>query len=123
MGGFRLLSRESRSSDEDWVSLSTSKDYQKDNQKASFDMGEKAVMATVDCGGVQEDRSGDSWLPQKVVQCGKAVGLSVDCCHGGWSGVLRFVEDRENPDKERSVGSKFKKKGMRELQNLSTSIN
>lgn len=66
---------------------------------------------------------GTRWLSEKIVQCGKTIGVMVDCCPGGRNDVVKYVVAKEKQNRDDFLSSKPKKKGVRELHNLSSSIN
>ncbi|KAJ8615873.1 hypothetical protein MRB53_035245 [Persea americana] len=61
-------------------------------------------------GGIKSD-----WLPFKIKECGKIVGITVDNSKEGWSHLLAFAQERENQNIQASV--------RRELNRLASSIN
>lgn len=63
------------------------------------------------------------WISGKIVLFGKAVGVTVDAYPGGWDDVIRFAHPRKQQNREDFYISKGKKKGTRELQKLSSSVN
>lgn len=48
--------------------------------------------------GVISDEGGDrgdkDWLTEKVMQCSRMTGMSVDNCPGGWNDVVEFTKSR-----------------------------
>lgn len=45
--------------------------------------------------GQRKERYAGSWLPKKIVQCRKVIGVSVDGCLGGWNDVVQFTKTKE----------------------------
>eukprot|EP00268_Persea_americana_P061286 TRINITY_DN7726_c1_g1_i2.p2 TRINITY_DN7726_c1_g1~~TRINITY_DN7726_c1_g1_i2.p2 ORF type:complete len:121 (-),score=34.41 TRINITY_DN7726_c1_g1_i2:429-791(-) len=82
---------------------------------------------------VTKDQMGDNqehevdpdiqWLPQNIIQCGKATGVLVDESRGGWSAMVEFAQRREEQNREELRKENAKRKGERELNSLSCSIN
>lgn len=67
--------------------------------------------------------SQNCWIPNKMVQCGKIVGISVENCKGGWDSLVAFARDRDEQMSDQLTCSKSKQKRKRELQGLRTFIN
>lgn len=34
----------------------------------------------------------EHWLPQKVVQCGKAIGVTMEESKGGWASLMELIQ-------------------------------
>lgn len=62
-------------------------------------------------------------LKRRIVNCGKAIGLSVDDCPGGWADMVQFAVERHKQNREELELAKSKEKGARELNSLACSIN
>lgn len=79
--------------------------------------------ATLGNSGDLKERVVPEWIQEKIVQCGKVVGVSVDSCQGGWDDVIRIAANREKLNRAELTSAKSRKQGMRELQKLPSSIN
>lgn len=94
-------------------------------------LGDDRVFLTTPAGSVVKAWEGDRgevggakvWLPEKILQFRRAVGLSVEKCPGGCNDVMEFAKSREKQNQEELLGSTPKRRGARELQNLSTTVN
>lgn len=42
------------------------------------------------------EESMEDWLPQKMVECGTVMGISLDNTKGGWDALVSFAKNREN---------------------------
>ena len=75
------------------------------------------------------DREGElhatnrEWVSHRIVQCGKAVGVTVDESKGGWAPVIDFAQCREDQNRSDKRTCKTRKMGLRELNSLCCSIN
>ncbi|XXG59902.1 hypothetical protein AAC387_Pa04g1906 [Persea americana] len=67
--------------------------------------------------------SPNSWLSQKVRMCAQAIGVSVDNVKEGGDTLIAFANERDMPYKSVSRRKGLKRKGGRELQSLTCSIN
>lgn len=63
------------------------------------------------------------WIPQRVINCGKLVGLSIENCKRGSSNLVEFAVARKKQNREDIKVVKSRKKGARELNSLVCSIN
>ena len=55
--------------------------------------------------------------------CGEAIGVSIENSKGGWDNLIAFANESDNLGKSGSLKKSIKRKGSRELHNLSCSIN
>ena len=55
--------------------------------------------------------------------CGQAIGVSVDNVKEGWDTLIAFANERDMSNKSVSQKKGLKRKGGRELQSLTCSIN
>ena len=63
------------------------------------------------------------WMPHRVIQCAKAIGMTMEGTSGGWNSLVEFAQSRERENQKEMRHRKFKRKGGRELNSLSCSIN
>lgn len=61
-------------------------------------------------------------LPQKIIDCGRIVGISIANNKGGWDSLTTFVMERERQNKA-LFNNNPKRKRKRELKSLRCSIN
>lgn len=69
------------------------------------------------------DDQGMNWLENKVVQCGKDTGVTVDSTAWGWDGLIQFAKERDMQNKGELDTGMSKRKEGRELHGLNCSIN
>lgn len=69
------------------------------------------------------DASNLEWIPKKIIQRGKATGVTVDEQKGRWDAVIEFAQEREKQKRSERGKGKTKRKGARELNSLCSSIN
>lgn len=119
VSGIRILSRASSSSSGGHVSLDTPRG----GGDAAFQVMEESGDTFERSPGGSGAKEGLTWILGKIIECWTTVGVMVDHIPGGWDSVVKFAVDRERPNREEIFNSKPKMKGVRELQNLSSSIN
>lgn len=64
----------------------------------------------------------NSWLSEKLKECGKFLGISVDINKGGWNNLYDFAHRKEQENREAYAMERTKRKGSRELQSFACSI-
>lgn len=69
------------------------------------------------------DASHLEWIPKKIIQRGKATGVTVDEQKGRWDAVIEFAQEREKQKRSERGKGQTKRKGARELNSLCSSIN
>lgn len=42
-----------------------------------------------------EEEQEMSWIPQKIIQCGRVTGVTVDEANEGWTELIHFAQRRE----------------------------
>ena len=63
------------------------------------------------------------WSPLTVIHYAEAVGVTLEDSDGGWNTLVEFVQSQERQNQEEKTSRKSKRKGVRELNRLSCSIN
>eukprot|EP00268_Persea_americana_P015799 TRINITY_DN17438_c0_g1_i1.p1 TRINITY_DN17438_c0_g1~~TRINITY_DN17438_c0_g1_i1.p1 ORF type:complete len:125 (+),score=25.82 TRINITY_DN17438_c0_g1_i1:476-850(+) len=74
--------------------------------------------------GFSRSEEGDNqWLRLKVVQCGKAIGVTMEESKGGWASLMDFARSKGKQNQTRKSKRNAKRKGGGELNGLRCSIN
>lgn len=69
--------------------------------------------------GDEEPKGGEEhWLPERVIECGKAVRVTMEESEGGWDSLTEFVQRRQKQKKDGKKENKSKRKGKREQNGL-----
>ncbi|XXG77015.1 hypothetical protein AAC387_Pa08g1253 [Persea americana] len=69
------------------------------------------------------NQSQNTWLSQKIRQCGEVVGISFDNNQSGWQSLFAFAHGRDKSNRDAYNLERARSKGSRELQGLACSIN
>lgn len=87
-------------------------------------MGEGELSTKQSKGSSGESVEGEEhWLPFRVVNCAKAIGMTTDEGRGGWDPLVEYVQNREKQEQADNREKRSKRKGKRELNGLCCSIN
>lgn len=62
------------------------------------------------------------WPPQRVVNCARAISVTMEESRGGWAPLIEFAQTRKKQNQAKNRDRKSKRKGERELNGLCCSI-
>lgn len=87
-------------------------------------MGEGELSTKQSEGSSVESVEGkEHWLPSRVVNCAKAIGMTTDEGRGGWDPLVEYAQNREKQKQADNRDKRSKRKDKRELNGLCCSIN
>ena len=80
----------------------TNRKREEEGLKGKFHKGDTEGESKEQLGGdhVQVTDQDMQWLPQKIIKCGRATGVLVDACPGGWTAMVEFAQRREKQNRD-----------------------